>query len=111
MSAIHHRFGIRPLPTMPAKQPFARRDDDVSQRFDLYGEHGRAAMAAPFVGLTTDGQVVPDLFALSPTGISTQAIVDAANAFVDALSREQRDQAHFKLDDPMWRAWSNIHPF
>jgi hypothetical protein len=110
-SAIYHRFGIRVLPTMPAKEPFARRDDDVSRRFDVYGENGRAAIASAFAGITTDGNVVPGLFSLEPTGVSAQPIVDAANAFLRALTREQRVAASFGIDATSWRAWSNIHPF
>ncbi len=62
-----------------------------------------------FVGITTDGQVVPNLFPIESTGISTEPVVTAAQAFLATLSEDQRDMALFAVDDLEWRRWANIH--
>jgi hypothetical protein len=51
------------------------------------------------------------LFSLQPTGVSTQLIRGAAEAFLACLSPEQRRLALFRVGDSSWRAWSNIHAF
>ena len=43
--------------------------------------------AEPFKGVTTDGKVVPGLFALAQTGVSTAPVTKAASAFVATLKR------------------------
>ena len=63
----------------------------------------------PFLGVTPDGNVQPDLFHLKATGVSTEPIRNAAVAFLASLTPEQRERATFPVDDPEWRRWSNIH--
>jgi uncharacterized protein DUF3500 len=75
-----------------------------------YVEKSLAAAATPFKGITNDGSVVADLFSLQKTGISTQSIRRAAEAFLASLSPEQRDRTLFPVDSDQWRKWSNIHP-
>jgi hypothetical protein len=104
-------YGIRNTPSLPAKRPFAVGDDPIAQRFRNYGQAGRESIAAPFRGITSDGQVVPDLFSLESTGVSTQPVLEAASAFLASLSPEQHASALFGIEDDVWRAWSNIHPF
>jgi Protein of unknown function (DUF3500) len=72
---------------------------------------GEASVAQAFKGITTDGRIVPGLFALQKTGVSTQPIRAAALAFLEALSPSQRATASFAIDSDAWRRWSNIHPF
>lgn len=62
-----------------------------------------------FVGITADGTIEPDLFSIQATGVSTQPVVDAANAFIATLSEEQRSRALFPVDDREWQQWANIH--
>jgi hypothetical protein len=66
-----------------------------------------AAIAQPFVGVTTDGAVPPDLFPLQSTGIPTRPIVDAARAFVELLSPAQQALTIYPLESQEWRRWSN----
>jgi hypothetical protein len=106
----HTQFGLRDLPTLPAKRPFVG-EHPIAQRFRDYGEAGTRAIREPFVGITTDGAALPGLYAISATGVSTRPLVDAAQAFIAALDAEQRRRVQFGLDDSEWRAWSNIHPF
>ena len=63
----------------------------------------------PFRGSTIDGVVQPGLFKIESTGVSTQPIVEAANAFISSLNDEQRARAVFEVDDSEWRRWANIH--
>ena len=74
-------------------------------------ETAKAAIAEEFKGVTTDGRVVPGLFSLQTTGVSTQPIFAAAQAYLGALTPEQRAKGMFDLESDAWRSWSNIHPF
>jgi hypothetical protein len=75
-----------------------------------YLEKSLAAAAEPFKGITTDGNVIPGLYSIQKTGVSTQSIREAAEAFLGSLSAEQRAKALFPVDTDQWRKWSNIHP-
>ena len=85
---------------MPMRSEFAQR----------YREAADAAVAAPFKGVTTDGNVAPGLYQVERTGISTAPVVQAAQAFLASLRDDQRAHATFPLDTDWWRRWSNIHP-
>lgn len=63
----------------------------------------------PFTGVTTDGALVPDLFPLRATGVSTAPVREAADRFLAALTTEQREKTMFAVDDDEWRRWSNVH--
>lgn len=65
--------------------------------------------AEPFKGVTTDGRVVPGLFALAQTGVSTAPVTKAAAAFVASLDEGQRKKTLFAVDDSEWRQWDNRH--
>jgi hypothetical protein len=64
-------------------------------------------LAEPFKGLTTNGQVQPDLFSLRSTGVSTEPVRKAADTFLAALSKEQRAKTTFPVEDVEWRKWMN----
>ncbi|MEO5822280.1 MAG: DUF3500 domain-containing protein [Vicinamibacteraceae bacterium] len=82
------------------------RAADWAQRSKTFEETG---LAEPFKGITTDGTVVPTLFAARSTGVSTAPVVKAAQAFLAALSEPQRSKTLFAVDDPEWRKWMNQH--
>ena len=63
----------------------------------------------PFTGVTTDGTVRPDLFAIRSTGVTTRPVMEAAAAFVASLTPEQRASSTFAVDDSEWRRWNNVH--
>lgn len=63
----------------------------------------------PFKGVTTDGKVIPNLFALAQTGVSTAPATKAATAFVASLNEGQRRKTLFPVDDSEWRQWDNRH--
>jgi hypothetical protein len=93
------------------RPPGSARRLMLSPNMERRLESIRAAIAEPFVGVTVDGEVTPDLFSLQPTGVSTRPILDAARAYLDALTPDQRAQGTFDLESDAWRSWSNIHPF
>ncbi len=75
-----------------------------------YVEKSLAAAAESFKGITSNGSVIPGLFGIEKTGISTQTIREAAEAFLVSLNAEQRAKTLFSVDTDQWRKWSNIHP-
>ncbi len=75
-----------------------------------YLENSLVAAAEPFTGITTDGKVIPGLFSIEQTGVSTRPIKQTAEAFLASLKPEQRAKTVFPVDAPEWRKWSNIHP-
>jgi hypothetical protein len=75
-----------------------------------YVEKSLAAAADPFKGITSAGMVMPNLYSVQSTGISTASIRDAAAAFLASLTPEQRGKTLFPVDTDQWRKWSNIHP-
>ncbi|MFJ9897504.1 DUF3500 domain-containing protein [Streptomyces sp. NPDC091280] len=59
-------------------------------------------------GVTADGTVVDDLFTVHSTGVSTDGLVKAAQAFLDGLSAKERKSCTFDVDADEWTAWSNV---
>jgi hypothetical protein len=64
-----------------------------------------------FLGVTTDGEVVADLFPLRATGVSTEPMRTAANGLIAVLTPEQRARTLFAADDDEWRLWNNVHRY
>ncbi|MGW1611467.1 DUF3500 domain-containing protein [Streptomyces sp. NPDC002285] len=48
------------------------------------------------------------LFSVHSTGVSTDALVKAAQAFLDGLSTKERRSCTFDVDADEWTAWSNV---
>jgi hypothetical protein len=90
----------------PSRRPFP-----LPPRLQEALDHGKAEIERPLVGITADGTPEPGLFTIQPTGVSTAPIRAAAEAWLAALTPEQRTAATFDVDDKLWRAWSNIHPY
>ena len=78
-------------------------------RGNRFAQAEQTALAQQFVGATTNGKVEPGLFSVRSTGISTKPVLDAARAFLTALTDEQRGKAQFPVDDSEWRRWANQH--
>src|SRR5579859_5451580 len=100
-------FGIRARSVVPARHLPATPEPFVLHAL----ERAHAATSAPFVGVTADGHAVPGLFSLSPTGVSTRPLKEAAEAFLASLDVTQRARASFAIDDATWQRWNNTHPF
>lgn len=96
------RSSIRP-------QPLSDLPPKLAEHFGKIVARNEKAFAEPFVGVTTDGTVMPDLFRLGTTGITLQPVVDAAGAFLATLSPDERQTASFPVESIEWRKWSNAH--
>ncbi|MEM9364344.1 MAG: DUF3500 domain-containing protein [Planctomycetota bacterium] len=70
---------------------------------------GEASLKQPFRGVTTGGAIEPGLFEIASTGVSTDGVVEAAQAFLSGLSEEQRGRTLYPVDDLEWRQWDNRH--
>ncbi len=69
------------------------------------------AIAEKFKGITTDGSIVPGLYSIKRTGVSTKPIKDAADAFINSLTEQQKAKTLYPVDSDEWRRWSNIHRY
>jgi len=82
----------------------------MAERFRQMSEDfEREGLAQPFKGITTNGNVLPGLFEISPTGVSTEPVRIAAEKFIASLSGTQLARTMFPVDDPEWRKWMNQH--
>jgi hypothetical protein len=100
-------FGIRQRPVLPGRHLTSPLSSFVTQAL----ARADAALAEPFVGITTDGNPIPGLFSVQQTGVSTRPLKDAADAFLASLDPDQRTTSSFALDDNAWQRWNNTHPF
>jgi hypothetical protein len=81
----------------------AERFRRMSEEFELKG------LADPFRGITTKSGVVPGLFEIKPSGVSTEPIRNAAEKFIASLTSVQLARTVFPVDDVQWRKWMNQH--
>ncbi len=66
------------------------------------------ALGEPFSGLTTSDGLIEGLFPVRETGVSTAPVLEAATAMLSTLDTAQLSRAHFAVEDPEWRDWSNV---
>ncbi len=100
-------YGVKPL-SQQAQGDLAQ--GDRAERFQRMSKDAEnRGLAEPFKGVTTDGNIVPGLFPISSTGVSTEPVRKAAGAFLASLTEEQRAKTTFHVDDPEWRKWMNQH--
>lgn len=92
----------------PSQEPTATRQ---LQGPPGYMTMAQKALAEKFKGITTDGTVVPGLFSIRKTGVSTKPVKNAAESFLASLTLAQQTKTLFPLDSNEWRTWSNIHRF
>lgn len=90
-------------PQNVTRQEYLARSRQFSERIEANG------LAEAFTGVTTNGDVIEDLFEIRSTGVSTAAVVGAAEQFLSALSSDQRRKTVFPEDDVEWRKWANQH--
>jgi hypothetical protein len=83
---------------------------EMAERFHQISEDSeRRGLAEPFKGITTNGTVVPGLFEISPSGVSTEGVRNAAEKFIASLNNVQLARTLFPVDDVQWRKWMNQH--
>ncbi len=82
----------------------------MAERFRQQSEdYERKGLADPFKGITTDGNVLPSLFEITRTGVSSEPVRNAAEKFIASLSNVQLARTMFPVDDIKWRKWMNQH--
>jgi hypothetical protein len=106
MAGESAHFGLRERPPTPAARPF-----QLPPRLAPMLDRAKAGLSEPFRGITSGGEIAPGLFTIEKTGVSVAPVVEAARAFLDSLTAEQRQTACFAIGDEAWRKWSNIHPW
>ncbi|HWC68735.1 MAG TPA: inositol monophosphatase family protein [Acidimicrobiales bacterium] len=99
------KFGIRQLASMSARVHV----EHVPPPILAIVEERAAELERPFLGVTTDGVLRTGLRSPGGSQVSTQPIADAALAFLQALTTDQRERATFSLDAEEWRTWINVH--
>ncbi len=72
---------------------------------EAYEEDG----LTPFKGITTNGNVLPGIFAIKPTRVSTEPVRNAAERFIATLTPLQLSRTMYPVDDVEWRKWMNQH--
>jgi hypothetical protein len=82
---------------------------DLEERFRGISDRAEAEGLTPFVGVVTTDGPESGLFAIRSTGVSTEPVREAAEAFLGVLDADQRDRTIFPVDDPEWRKWMNQH--
>lgn len=105
--ARYRGFGpVLGLPIRDARVDLSALPPEFRELFPPVVERARE----PLVGITTDGQVVPDLFAIQDTGWNPGPAAKAATAFLDCLTPAQREKVQFAVDADEWRMWINAFP-
>ena len=95
-------YGVKSLSQQPP--------GDRAERFRKMSTEAEArGLAEPFKGVTTDGSLVPGLFPVRSTGVSTAPARRSAEAFLASLTPDQGAKTKFPVDDPEWRKWMNQH--
>jgi len=83
---------------------------EVAERFRRMSEdYEKEGLAAPFKGITTNGELVPGLFEIRPSGASTEPLRNASEAFIASLTSVQLARTMYPVDDIEWRKWMNQH--
>ena len=82
----------------------------MAARFrQLSEEAEQQGLAAPYRGIFTDDDPLPGLFHISPTGVSTEPVRNAAEKFISTLNNVQLARTLFNVEDVQWRKWMNQH--
>jgi hypothetical protein len=103
-------YGIKSHSQQQSGNQAGNQAGDRAERFRrMSKEAENRGLAEPFKGVTTDGNLAPDLFPIRSTGVSTEPVRKAAAAFLASLAEQQRAKTVFKVDDPEWRKWMNQH--
>jgi hypothetical protein len=87
----------------PNPDAYRQQQRAVSEKWEKGG------LAEPFRGVTTNGSVVPGLFEIRSTGVSTAPVRQAAQAFIASLDAGQRQKTLYPMDHIEWRRWANQH--
>jgi hypothetical protein len=64
-------------------------------------------LAEPFTGIRTKSGIEQNLFGIRSTGVSTEPVRAAADAFLASLTPAQRGASTFPVESDEWRRWMN----
>jgi hypothetical protein len=82
--------------TAHAQQPSENR----AEPFQRLSKHAESrGLVERFKGITTDGTIVSGLFPMRATGVSTEPVRQAADAFLASLTPAQRAKTLFPVND------------
>jgi hypothetical protein len=81
------------------------RSPEELKRLSIQAE--TAGLVQPFKGITRDGWLEAGLFSIRSTGVTTEPVRKAADAFLASLTEAQRAKTLFAVDDVEWRKWMN----
>lgn len=96
-------------PWMTGQQE-SHNPSEIAERFrKMSDDYEKEGLAAPFKGITTNGDVMPGLFEVKPCGVSTEPVRNAAVAFIETLKPVQLARTIYPVDDVEWRKWMNQH--
>jgi hypothetical protein len=105
LSSLASAFVFLPLVYGQEKTPVG-----MAEQFRQWSEeYEQEGLAAPFRGITTNYDVMPGLFQISPSGVSTEPVRNAAEKFMASLNNVQLAKTVFPVDDIQWRKWMNQH--
>jgi len=105
LSSLISAFVFSPFAYGQEKSPVG-----MAERFRKMSEDAeQKGLAEPFRGITTNGDVMPGLFQISPSGVSTEPVRNAAQRFIASLNSVQLAKTMFPVDDIQWRKWMNQH--
>jgi len=68
-------------------------------------------LAHDYKGIHTKDGLIPGLYPIRATGVSTAMPREAAKDFLAALDADQRKKTMFPVEDDEWRKWMNRHLF
>jgi hypothetical protein len=83
---------------------------EIAERFRKMSEdYEKEGLASPFKGITTNGEIIPGLFEIKPSGAPTESVRNAAGKFIATLTPFQLARTMYPVDDVEWRKWMNQH--
>ena len=88
------------------RRPASSRDCLTAKK--SLAEQQQAALVVPFTGVRTADGRLDGLFPIRATGVSTEPLRAAADAFLATLTPAQVIRTVFAIDDSEWRRWSNV---
>ena len=107
MSTTDVSFGIRQRPPASGR----RLPDPASGFLQRYIDAGNAAVAEPYRGISSGGELAPGLFSLDVASADLGRVQRAASALLEGLRAEERSGLCFPIVSDAWQRWSNIHVF
>src|SRR5271157_5221958 len=105
LSSLVSAFVFLPMAYGQEKTPV-----DMAEQFRQMSEnYEKEGLAEPFRGITTNHKVMPGLFQIGQSGVSTEPVRNAAEKFIASLNNVQLAKTMFPIDDIQWRKWMNQH--